>query len=278
MNGRGRTGRGVAGQLRIAGTLLLALLLAGLAQAAPSVKKGIGLTDKNAGSRVTQLNVAWYYTWAPEPIAGVEGVEFVPMLWGGRNLDDKLRILKRGPKPRYLLLINEPDKTEQANMSVDEVARLWPTLSGLAEYVSAPTPSKELGPWAQRFHAIAAERDLKFDFIAIHVYSPPNPARFLAEVDEVHRTYGLPIWITEFAVADNQATDDAPGRVTPEQTLAFMKAVLPELERRSYVQRYAWFGAGKGGKARVRNSRLFDADGKLNELGRYYAAFGTDRR
>jgi hypothetical protein len=278
MIGDSVSGRGPGPSLRRAWVLLLALLLAGLVQAAPSTKKGIGLTDKNAGTRIAALNVAWYYTWGPEPIEGVGGVEFVPMLWGGHNLDGKVRILKRGPKPKYLLLINEPDKTEQSNMSVDEVARLWPTLSVLGEYVSSPAAASARGPWAQRFHTIALQRGLKRDFTAIHVYGPPNPARFLEKVDEVHRLYGLPLWITEFAVADNEATDNAPGHVTPAETLAFMKAVLPELERRDYVQRYAWFGAGKGGKARVRNSRLFEADGTLNELGRYYAAFGTGTR
>jgi hypothetical protein len=255
--------------------LLLTLSFTVGAQAAPSVKKGIGLSDLTAGSRIEALNVAWYYTWSPRAIEGVQGAQFVPMVWGGSKIEEQLGALRRAPRPRYLLLINEPDKTEQSSMSVDEVARLWPTLAVLGDRVSSPAAANANGAWMERFDAIARQRGLQRDFMAIHVYGPPNPERFLAKIDAIHARYGLPLWITEFAVADKQATDNAPGNVTPEETLAFMRRVLPELEKRDWVQRYAWFGAGKGGKARVRNSRLFDADGKLTPLGRFYADFGT---
>ena len=103
------------------GLLALLLFAVAAAQAAPSTKKGIGLSDRNAGARIAALNVAWYYTWSPRAITGVSGPEFVPMVWGGKKLDEQLGEIRRAPRPRHLLLINEPDKTRQSSMSVDEV-------------------------------------------------------------------------------------------------------------------------------------------------------------
>ena len=87
----------------------------------------------------------------------------------------------------------------------------------------------------------------------------------------------MPIWLTEFGVAD---WDTAPwirkstvNRYSEDAVLQFMKEVLPELEKRPYVMRYAWFGAGDGIGEELRTSRLFEKDGTLTPLGRYYADF-----
>jgi hypothetical protein len=50
-----------------------------------------------------------------------------------------------------------------------------------------------------------------------------------------------------------------------------MKNILPELEKRDYIIRYAWYGAGN--TEAVQTSRLFEKDGTLSELGCYYAYF-----
>ena len=98
--------------------------------------------------------------------------------------------------------------------------------------------------------------------------------KFLQRLDAVYKHYGKPIWITEFAVADWSARQAGTNRYSEEQVMAFMKAVIPELEKRSYVERYAWFGAGRGsGSEAVRTSRLVDSQGALTPLGRLYASF-----
>ena len=66
-------------------------------------------------------------------------------------------------------------------------------------------------------------------------------------------------------------------RYSEDAVLQFMKEVLPELERRPYVIRYAWFGAGEGMSEELRTSRLFEADGSLTRLGRFYADFDAKR-
>jgi len=71
-------------------------------------------------------------------------------------------------------------------------------------------------------------------------------------------------------VADWQATSVDDNRYTPEQALAFMKAVLPQLDALDYVERYSWFSPAPDNKA-LAPSALFDAEDNLTPLGQYYA-------
>lgn len=258
----------------LAACLLIACLAA--IPACASTKKGVGLADLHAPQRITALDIAWYYTWKPYAIEGAPPEKFVPMIWGGHRLDEQMKALKSRGKVPILLLINEPDKAGQANMPVDEVIARWPELSSLADRVSSPAAAGVLGSWFDRFYRAAKARALRVDFMAVHLYGPPDADRFLDKIDAVYRKYGLPIWITEFAVAD-WAAKDSPGanQYSEQQVLDFMRAVLPELEKRPYVERYAWFGAGKHSLTheQVRTSRLFEADGTLTPLGRFYANF-----
>ena len=109
---------------------------------------------------------------------------------------------------------------------------------------------------------------MQVNFIPLHWYGPPDPTRLLKFVDSVYAQFGLPIWVTEFAVKNN-----ATNTYTPQQALAYMQAVLPALESRSYVERFAWFGAAGTNSAELVPSRLVDAAGTLTPLGQAYASF-----
>ncbi|MGJ0493148.1 glycosyl hydrolase [Methylobacter sp.] len=240
-----------------------------------SEKKGVGLADLNVNDRLTTLNVAWYYTWEPQPIKGASAHKFVPMFWGGEHqrMENQMLVLLTQKKVPILLAINEPDRVKQANMSVEETIHLWPKISAMADQISTPATAEVLGGWFDRFYRMAIKLKLKMDFMAIHLYGPPDAEKFLKKVDAVYEKYGMPIWITEFAVADWKARNQ-PGRnrYSEETVLAFMKIVLPELEKRPYVIRYAWFSAGLKNES-LRTSRLFDKYGKLTRLGKFYADF-----
>lgn len=244
-----------------------------------SDKKGVGLADLHAGDRIDALNVAWYYTWKPQPIEGIAADKFVPMIWGGYRFEKELSVLKASGITPVLLGFNEPDVANQANMSVQKAILSWPQLSSLASRLGSPAPAEALGPWFDRFYHTANKKELKMDFMTVHLYSPPDPQKFLAKIDAVYEKYHLPIWLTEFAVADWSAKGrQGSNRYSEEEVLAFMKSVLPELEKRQYVERYAWFGAGNHSLTheQLRTSRLFEKDGTLTPLGQYYSQFTAE--
>ena len=235
--------------------------------------------EPHAREFLAELNVAWYYTWTPRPIAGAPPAEFVPMIWGGSKVDPQLKALSRHVP--VLLAINEPDEKKQANMSVERVSRLWPALSRRADRISSPAAEYAMGTWIASFLSVAHHRHLKMSFMAVHLYGGTDSKRFLARLDAIHDRYRMPIWLTEFGVADWDAAPwvrkSTVNRYGEVAVLQFMKEVLPELERRPYVIRYAWFGAGEGLGEELRTSRLFESDGALTPLGRFYAGFEAGR-
>src|SRR5207248_5898689 len=62
---------------------------------------------------------------------------------------------------------------------------------------------------------------------------------FLSRVDSYHNSYGLPVFITEFAI------HDWGGIYTDAQIIEanrqFLNIVVPGLESRSYVAGYSWY-------------------------------------
>jgi hypothetical protein len=263
---------------------LSALLCAAIcvfAVAVPAVagdKKGvaIGPKDGNAAETIRRLDARWYYTWNTEPIAQAGSAQFVPMIWSdGPKLAPQAARLGQDPKPCALLAFNEPDGKRQANMSVDTAVGAWDRIRPLARRIGSPAAVNALGPWFEDFSKRIAEQGKDYDFVAVHWYGAPSAKSFLRKIDDIHQAYGKPIWITEFAVSDWAARDGRKSRYSTAATERFLRTVLPELERRPYVERYAWMGAGAYTEATI-TSRLVDDSGVLTPLGQIYAEFDGD--
>jgi len=79
----------------------------------------------------------------------------------------------------------------------------------------------------------------------------------------------MPIWITEFAVRDGNASTPADNIYTDQQVYNFMRTLLPGLESRSFVERYSWFHSPRDNPF-VTSSALFENNGELTKLGRLY--------
>lgn len=228
-----------------------------------SIKKGFVYSSKDAtaASKIRSVNPAWYYNWGMNPISGLDNIPFVDMAWSGKA---NLSSISEGCD---LLCLNEPDRTDQANMSVDDAVKLWPQIVATNCRIGSPaTASNALkaGGWFEQF----MQQSPKVDFIAIHWYAAPKPSSLLSLIDGLYEKYQLPIWITEFAVADWTTAN----KYTPEQVVTFMKTIIPELERRSYVERYSWKTRSLD-DPNMGSSSLFDASGNLTPLGEIYKSF-----
>lgn len=160
-------------------------------------------------------------------------------------------------------------------MSVEKALDLWPGLEATGRRLGSPAVAVKPvdGDWLPAFMAEAQKRNYRVDFMTLHWYGTPNPAQFLRWVDEVHEKYGKPIWITEFAVADwSVKKTGGTTRFSVADVARFMKAVIPELEKRDFVEHYFWFSGHVDSKV-MGTSALFNPDGSLTEVGRIYSQF-----
>lgn len=242
----------------------------------PSGKKGVGQGVKNDKDweKLKSLNVNWFYNWNSSIADGKpKEIEYVPMIWNGKQAKNvRVRVDKlKAQKHQTLLGFNEPDKKDQANMTVDQALELWPELMSSGLRLGSPGAAHPDKEWMREFMAKATEKKYRVDFVCVHWYWHPKPSDFMGKLREIHKLYNLPIWITEFAVADWETTKEKPNQFSEDEVVAFLKKVLPELEKTPWIERYAWFPSGPNFPA-LSSSALFDKDGNLTKVGKVYAA------
>ncbi len=240
-------------------------------------KKGACLAARDADwvKRLSALNVGWFYQWKSEKTTDApDGIEFVPMVFGKPNqITPGVEYVNKEKQTagfQFLLGFNEPDKEDQANMTVETALEAWPQLMSTGLPLISPAAANPEGEWMEKFMAGIKEKGYRVDYIAIHSYGGPSAAGFLDKLERVHRKFDLPLWITEFAVGDWQANTVKENRHSARDIKDFMKAVLPKLDRLKYVYRYAWFPSSPD-DPHLGTSALFNADGSLTDLGEVYA-------
>jgi Glycosyl hydrolase catalytic core len=253
-------------------------------------KKGVGFqtgpqatTDRFIGNqvKVAAMNVFWWYSWSTLPANEcsflVRGVEFVPMVWGGKNssrFDINLANIE-SLDARYVFGFNEPDGEEQANMAVEEAVNLWPRLMALGKPLLSPACVEPLGEWMYDFMTYVDEFGLRVDAVGVHYYHSDSPDVFKERMEMVYEQFGLPLVITEMGVADWDAESLEEHAYTPDQVLAFMQDVLPWMEEQDWILGYAWFNFAHD-HPQGYSSALLDETNSLTELGRFYADFNAN--
>lgn len=224
--------------------------------------------------------VSWWYNWAFLPDAALsEGqhrdlaVEYVPMIWGAGSDTEGAR-LAITEDATTLLGFNEPNFGEQANISAEDAAALWPEVEAVADahqlYLVSPAVNfcggdcRDTDPFRYLDEFFASCPDCRVDAIGIHIYVGCNPgganhAEWLIQHVETYKErFDLPLWLTEFAC-------DSASSMAEQQ--AFLQDAVAYLEGEPRIERYAWF-AGRADN--VPFVDLLGADGELTALGRAY--------
>ena len=265
-----------------------------------SGKKGICFTLRKSGQRgsseenlpkIKATQSYWNYSWGMELVDQQPAkMEFMPMAWGAWGMDGFVQSVRKHIVPQIksgttkrVLGFNEPDKKEQANMPYQEALKYWPVLEELGVPLCSPACANPLsdvdestqgvrGTWMRDFMREADKRNYRIDYIGVHWYGSTSPRAFKERMVQVYEAYGRrPLLISEFAVADWGAKTVGQNSHSPEEVLKFMKNVLPWMEKQNWIAGYSWFSFGMH-EAVGTSSALFDKNGKLTTLGKFYSS------
>lgn len=252
-------------------------------------KKGLALAA-DMGRNITpeELNISWYYNWGDtrewkinNQVVSHEqynSIEFVPMVWSSSSLSNVETRTNNAVKAgyKYILAFNEPDLSGQAEMSVDTAFNIWGGF--MNKNIRVGSPASYLWPdsstWMKNFmNKINADSSKDVDFITIHCYPDKwNGGKGMADwfletvVDTAWEMYHKPIWITEFS------TDDDNQYISEAGTKSFIENVLPGLDERDYVERYAFFSFNR---AKTNAGLWYYGTGALSSSGEAYAKLGN---
>ncbi|KAL0250524.1 hypothetical protein I308_102702 [Cryptococcus tetragattii IND107] len=219
--------------------------------------------------------LGWWYDWSATPSGDCGSAVTVPMLWGGGIADatDAARLVAfeaLGHTPSYIIGFEEPDCAAGSGSSGLDVATgiaLWDSLVAPKGEAGAilvgPSMCKQaaesgwLGPFMEGVSR-------KPDIMNIHV-NKNSAAGIMTDIDHYWNTYGLPIWVTEFACVDD-STNFIPC-TDQDEINAFIHTAVDIFETDSRIAGYA-YSNGYG----LSENWMMVKDGQLSESGQTYLA------
>ncbi|GHT34380.1 hypothetical protein FACS189434_10460 [Bacteroidia bacterium] len=225
------------------------------AEQSRSEKKGVGFAFQVVED-VDALGsaISWSYNWGISQSETYDAsfaeynLDYFPMAWNGVNETTLRNYIANHPKCKYILAFNEPNLTDQANMTPSQAAEKWPQLKAIAKELGLKiiSPAMNNGTlagyadpikWLDEFFNLVPISDV--DGIAIHCYMPAAAAT--KAFIERFKKYDKPIWLTEFCAWDGN-------QVTRASQMKYMSDIINYMEAEPAVERYAWFIPRRNGK------------------------------
>lgn len=252
-----------------------------------SWKRGLCANKLSAADfKALQPGVSWWYNWFHNDNGMTPSgatMQFEPMIWnmGADRIEGARSYLGSHPKPRVLLVLNEPNLRGQGNIAPKEASEKWTAIVALAKSYNIPVvgPNMAIGAPANEvvkgFDPIQGkERNLSYmiDWLeAFFHYAGPSASQGIGlhaygnigelkwAVGEMYKKYHKPVWVTEFAEWNAQGNYGEAD---------YMIQAVDFLERSPEVAGYAWFKERLTGGAKKMS--LLGEDGKLTKLGELY--------
>ncbi len=253
-----------------------------------SAKRGVSFNFTNIQDLpLLSPAISWSYNWANDQNStaalwfDTNDMDFCPMCWNGSYSAAKIRqYVQEHPNTKYLLGFNEPNLTDQCNMTPVQAAEQWPQVVALARELNLKliSPAMNYGTlagyhdpikWLDEFFAQPNVSLDDIHAIAIHCYmaSPSAVKDYIKRFEK----YGKPIWMTEFC-----AWDPVPSNV--EKQMDYMCSVLNHMEQNPHVERYAWFmprTSGKVDSAPYMQLLTHGSPVELTPLGQIFTQFSS---
>lgn len=226
-------------------------------------------------------NTSWWYNWTYKPASQALadasqklGLEYVPMVFTA-PFDANAIIASILPGTRYLLTFNEPNFSQQANLTPLQAAQAWPEIERIAQAHNLKIVSpalnycggacNETSPTAWLDAFFAACPNCRVDYLALHAYVCYGNALTGAYLDPFYKKYNKRIWLTEFSCLDGSA----PASDMNTQ-LRYLQESVTLMEQDPRVMRYAWFIARTGPNSAPIG--LLSSPGALTALGTTYVS------
>ncbi|MFL5746527.1 MAG: glycosyl hydrolase [Niastella sp.] len=222
------------------------------------------------GAPLEQVNATWSYDWSAGGATTVN-TQYVPIRQNGGWPD--FNTIYNKQNSNHLLGFNEPDHTDQANMTVEQAIDQWPQLLQSGFRLGSPAPSSP-NSWLKRFMDKADSLNYRIDFTAVHCYwnsrvSGGRADSWYSGLLSAFNQYGnkRPIWITEWNNGANWTGEAWPTDTAAalQKQLSDIKLILQVLDTTSFVERYSIYNWVQYQRAMV----LADT---LTPAGKYYAA------
>ena len=253
-----------------------------------SAKRGVAFNfSQTEDLPLLSESCSWAYNWGNSQNDNAalwfdtNDMDFCPMAWSGSYDADKIRAYKQAhPNTRYLLAFNEPNLTDQANMTPAAAAAQWPAVVALADELGLKlvSPAMNYGTlsgysdpikWLDEFFAQPGVSIDDVDAIAIHCYMA-SPSAVQSYVKRFEK-YDKPIWMTEFCAWESTVSSVGT-------QMDYMCTVLNYFEQTDLVERYAWFiprTSGKVDSYPYMQLLTHTSPSALTDLGVLYAQFSS---
>ncbi len=234
-------------------------------------KKGWCGTGSGCINDAEKVNGTWSYSWSADQNSSA-GVEYVPIRqnggWPGwSEISGKQYV-------SHVLGFNEPDHTEQSNLTVVQALAQWPDMMRTGLRIGSPAVTNN--SWIYAFMDSCKAKNYRVDFVAYHAYwGGKSPANWYNDLKYIHERTGRPLWITEWNNGANWTTESWPtsdhslSAANAAKQLADLKGILTVLDTAHFIERYSIYNW-------VQDCRAMILADTLTPAGKYYKSNSPD--
>jgi trimeric autotransporter adhesin len=147
-------------------------------------------TTKKGTGGFFDMNPGWYYNWNNNQ-SSKPNTEYVPMAWGASGtFPAAINQMIQNQKATQVLGFNESDNCSGQSGQYNNLCQpavavgFYESLMSTGLRLGTPAP-RENGPttWLRDFAAIAKEKNVRFDFVAVHWYDWGNNPKTTPNAD-----------------------------------------------------------------------------------------------
>jgi hypothetical protein len=220
------------------------------------------------------------YNWQLKKYTDVDvskcGFEFIPQVWGEKDVSQVAGTLVRGYATR-VFAFNEPDQSGQSNLGVDQGVQLFMQYINPLQYLGyeiigpACTNAPAGVQWTKSFVAKVRQQGGKIDAVATHYYGTSS-SDFIQFMQGFLALFpGDGVYLTEFAAQDYSGANN---QLDYNQIQSFLETTTGWMRSQAQIKAYFWFGAMTADELAANQvnglNSLMGNNDSPNQLGKIY--------